>query len=301
VLVYRKDLFDDPAEQAAFERRFGYRLRPPQNWKELKDVAAFFTRDLDGDGNSDLFGTSLEGFGGHGDAVSNWLYLAAQAGAKSHIVDSKGAVIIDSAPYLKAAHFLTGLIDAKVVPPTYMEMASPQNAELFKAGKLATTYVWAHLVPDIQRAAARDRRMRVGAAPNLGGAVPGAWYNIVFKASRAKPAARALVAYLYAHDDAVADSFGVAARRSVLEARARRPGGAYLGALIRTLEDKGSFDRPALRRWSEVEESVLIPTLQTILLREKTPEQALPRAHRDIALILNRTQGQKQGQKQEQP
>ncbi|PTQ09796.1 ABC transporter substrate-binding protein [Sphingomonas oleivorans] len=288
ILVYRKDLFDDAAEQAAFRRRYGYALRPPTNWQELKDVAAFFTRDLDGDGKTDMFGTSLEGFGGHGDAVTNWLYLAAQAGAKSYVTDGRGEIVIDSQPYLKASHFLIDLIDAKLVPPTYMEMASPQNVELFKAGKLATTYVWAHFLPDLYRSAAAGRAGGIGVAPNVGGAVPGAWYNVVFRASKSKSAARALVSYLFEHDDAVADAFGVAARRSVLEARATMPEGAHLPALIRTLEDRGTFDRPALRRWSEIEESVLIPTLQTILLREKTPEEALPQARDEIALILNR-------------
>jgi len=43
-LAYRKDWFDDPAEKAAFQQRFGRPLAVPQTWEEFKDVATFFQR-----------------------------------------------------------------------------------------------------------------------------------------------------------------------------------------------------------------------------------------------------------------
>ncbi|WP_372870505.1 ABC transporter substrate-binding protein [Shewanella sp.] len=41
---YRKDLFDNPEEQQAFNKRFGYPLAPPKTLTQLRDTAAFFTR-----------------------------------------------------------------------------------------------------------------------------------------------------------------------------------------------------------------------------------------------------------------
>jgi len=43
-LVYRKDWFEDPAEQAAFELRYGRKLSVPATWNEFRDVAEFFQR-----------------------------------------------------------------------------------------------------------------------------------------------------------------------------------------------------------------------------------------------------------------
>jgi multiple sugar transport system substrate-binding protein len=43
-LIYRKDLFEDPQEQQAYQRRFGSPLRVPQTWTEFRQVAAFFQR-----------------------------------------------------------------------------------------------------------------------------------------------------------------------------------------------------------------------------------------------------------------
>lgn len=42
--AYRKDLFEDPAEKDAFKAKYGYELKPPETWMQLKDIAEFFTR-----------------------------------------------------------------------------------------------------------------------------------------------------------------------------------------------------------------------------------------------------------------
>lgn len=43
-IVYRKDLFDDPAEKAAFKKKYGYELEPPETLKQYRDIAEFFNR-----------------------------------------------------------------------------------------------------------------------------------------------------------------------------------------------------------------------------------------------------------------
>jgi len=42
--AYRKDLFDNKDEQAAFKAKYGRDLAVPQTWQELMDIAKFFTR-----------------------------------------------------------------------------------------------------------------------------------------------------------------------------------------------------------------------------------------------------------------
>ena len=46
--AYRKDLFENPDEQAAFAAKYGYDLAVPTTWAQLKDIAEFFTRPDDG-------------------------------------------------------------------------------------------------------------------------------------------------------------------------------------------------------------------------------------------------------------
>jgi multiple sugar transport system substrate-binding protein len=55
-VLYRKDLMESEAEQEAFHARYGYELGPPQDWKQYRDEAEFFTRPSQG-----LYGTILQG------------------------------------------------------------------------------------------------------------------------------------------------------------------------------------------------------------------------------------------------
>jgi multiple sugar transport system substrate-binding protein len=42
--AYRRDLFENPDEMAAFEAAYGYPLAVPTTWDQLRDIAEFFTR-----------------------------------------------------------------------------------------------------------------------------------------------------------------------------------------------------------------------------------------------------------------
>jgi multiple sugar transport system substrate-binding protein len=46
--AYRKDLFEDADNMAAFEEQYGYPLAVPETWDQLRDIAEFFTRPDDG-------------------------------------------------------------------------------------------------------------------------------------------------------------------------------------------------------------------------------------------------------------
>ncbi len=42
--AYRKDKFEDPKEKAAFKAKYGYELKVPETWDQLRDIAEFFYR-----------------------------------------------------------------------------------------------------------------------------------------------------------------------------------------------------------------------------------------------------------------
>jgi multiple sugar transport system substrate-binding protein len=46
--AYRKDLFEDPEEMAAFEAEYGYPLAVPETYEQFMDIAQFFTRPDEG-------------------------------------------------------------------------------------------------------------------------------------------------------------------------------------------------------------------------------------------------------------
>ncbi len=84
ILFYRTDLFEDPTNQADFEAKYGYPLAPPTDWEEYRDVAEFFTRDTDGDGQVDLYGTDVKGA-----VETEWLATVSQAGEEHMVLDAE--------------------------------------------------------------------------------------------------------------------------------------------------------------------------------------------------------------------
>jgi multiple sugar transport system substrate-binding protein len=52
--AYRKDLFEDTAEMAAFKAKYGRDLAVPKTWSEFRDISEFFTRS-----DSGLYGAAL--------------------------------------------------------------------------------------------------------------------------------------------------------------------------------------------------------------------------------------------------
>jgi ABC-type glycerol-3-phosphate transport system substrate-binding protein len=75
-IIYRTDLLADPKEQEAFKAKYGIDLKVPTTWDEYKKQVEFFSRDTDGDGKVDFFGTINQGQ--RGDCIcmqwSNYLY-----------------------------------------------------------------------------------------------------------------------------------------------------------------------------------------------------------------------------------
>jgi len=45
VMIYRKDVFEDPIEKANFKKRYGYELALAKDWKQLREQGEFFTRN----------------------------------------------------------------------------------------------------------------------------------------------------------------------------------------------------------------------------------------------------------------
>ncbi len=56
-MYYRSDLFEEYADE--FKAEYGYDLEPPEYWDQFLDIAKFFTRDTNGDGETDLYGTTM--------------------------------------------------------------------------------------------------------------------------------------------------------------------------------------------------------------------------------------------------
>ena len=260
ILFYRTDLFSDDANKKEFEEKYGYPLAAPTTWEQYRDVAEFFTRDTDGDGTVDLYGTDVKGA-----VETEWLATVSQAGEKQMVLDpATGAVTIDSAAHKEALDFYVSLLPYAPSGAAQLDWAGAQN--LFYQGNLAMMRFWGHAY----RQTPDDSPIKdsIGVAPMIGGpggiaGVPGAWYLSVPASGKNQDAAKDFIAFAYEHNDLSADtSLGLVARKSAFESKAGQPGYEHFAALVSTLEAPQTLPRPKTEKWQEITDSVLIPTLQ---------------------------------------
>jgi multiple sugar transport system substrate-binding protein len=91
LLYYRKDLFEDAANQSEFQAQAGRPLAPPKTWQEFDEVAAFFTEK----GGGQLYGAASQRAPGQ---VFGWFMEEFRTnGGKFFNPDTMDALINDAA------------------------------------------------------------------------------------------------------------------------------------------------------------------------------------------------------------
>lgn len=284
VLFYRTDLFEDPANMADFEAQYGYPLVAPTTWEEYRDVAEFFTRDTDGDGAVDLYGTDVKGA-----VETEWLATVSQAGEDHMVVDSEsGQVTIDSAEHQEALDYYISLLPYAPSGAAQLDWGGSQN--LFYQGSLAMMRFWGHAY----RQTPDDSPVKdsIGVAPMIGGpggvaGVPGAWYLSVPASGDNQDAAKEFIAFAYEHNELAADtSLGLVARKTAFESKEGEAGFENYPALVATLESPQSLPRPATPQWQEIVDSVLVPMLQKAVEPGADTTQLLSDAKSQIESIV---------------
>jgi multiple sugar transport system substrate-binding protein len=134
-LIYRKDLFEDQAEQAAYQNRFGTPLRPPETWEEFRQVARHFNRPNEG-----LYGTVFAAFpDGHNTVYDFCLQVWTRGGELFD--DSR--VRFDTPAAADALDFYREMLaDASATHPDSHNMDSVKSGLAFAAGEAAMMVNW---------------------------------------------------------------------------------------------------------------------------------------------------------------
>jgi len=131
-MSYRKDLFDNAANKAAFKKKYGAPLRVPATWSEFTRVAQFFTQP-----SQRLYGTTL--MPGNGDwATDDFKSLLAAWGGNGHLVDDKFQPVFNSPQGVAALTYYVDLINKyKVTPAGVTAFSWDDAASTFGAGLTA--------------------------------------------------------------------------------------------------------------------------------------------------------------------
>ena len=165
-VIYRQDMADDPAEKKAFHKRYGYELKAPQDWKEYRDVAEFFTRPQVG-----FYGTLLQGKR-HPAVWFEWLNFAFSFGGgvmeKEHAWEY-GPVIINSPETVKALDFYNSL--KKFSPPGVANFMWDDASAQLRDGRIFMCIMWSDAALHIEDPKSSTVAGKVGFAPLPAGKV----------------------------------------------------------------------------------------------------------------------------------
>ncbi|HEV2274128.1 MAG TPA: extracellular solute-binding protein [Acidobacteriaceae bacterium] len=135
-LIYRRDLLEDPQEQAAYLRRFGAPLQAPRTWDEFHRIARFFHRPEQG-----LYGTAFAAYpDGHNTVYDFLLQLWTRGG---ELFDPAGRIRFATPQAIEALTFYRSMLqDSAAVHPRCREMDSVQSGLAFAAGEIAMMVNW---------------------------------------------------------------------------------------------------------------------------------------------------------------
>ena len=156
---YRKDLFGDPLNRAAFRTRYGYELFPPDTWSQYRDIAEFFNGRTLRDG-SFLYGTA-EAFARGGQQF--WT-LFSRASAYTNHPENPGAQFFDPdtmRAQINNPGWLRAVQEYKEIlafcPPDALQFGIVEARNAFLDGRTAMVLDWG----DTAQIAADPRRSKI--------------------------------------------------------------------------------------------------------------------------------------------
>jgi multiple sugar transport system substrate-binding protein len=288
-MFYQKSLFEDEANKAAFLEEYGYALAPPETWDQVFDQAMFFADA------PNFFGTQ---FVGKDEAVTGRFYelLVANGGA---MFDEDWNPTFNSEAGVEALSFFVDLYQAGAVPAGVPNYLWDDTGLGFASGTVALNLDWggwSAFFNDAENSAVAGNvgviRAPMGSAGLRTGWSGSHSFSITENCDN-KEAAASFVTFLTDHDRQMIEArMGILPTRTAVWDDALAEFGdagndfmVEVFSTFRTSMAEDAFTPPLIPEWIEVS-NVLWPQLQAAMVGDATPQEALDRAARDAAEIM---------------
>lgn len=274
-LYYQKSLYADPAKADAFKAKFGYDLKVPETWNELRDQATFFADP------PNFYGTQ---YAGKDEAIVGRFYeMIVADGGKLFNDDFSPAFNSDAGK--EALQWFVDLYKAGAVPPGTTNYLWDDLGNGFASGTVALNLDWPGWSGFFNDPAASKAAGNVGVAPAPKGSagIRTGWSGFhgfsVTEACANKEAAASLVDFLTNEDSQKLESAAgplpsrTAVWDHVIEQAKADP---YKSEVLAAFQEtaKTAFAVPATPYWIEAT-NLIYPELQAAILGDKTVDQAL--------------------------
>jgi len=171
LLVYNRDLFEDPALQQRYRAAFGRELVPPTEWRDYLAVAEFFSK-----AKPELKGVAMQGAG------DGWLYyelanylfgMGTGTSVKDYGWQEDSALTISTPKNEEALRYYKRLRASS--SGDFFTVGASQQQAIMLEGKTAMALVWSDYVQPL--AASKDHRFGFAPIPGkVSGLAGGAFY-----------------------------------------------------------------------------------------------------------------------------
>ncbi len=134
ILYYRKDIFGDLGNQAAFKTKYGYELAPPNTWKQFSEIGSFLTMRLKGQG---IYGASAV----RDPAFAQYMFQERFRNEGGKFFDAQTMKATINSPI--GAGVLSEMRDEnRFMPPGVETFKFAENLAMFQTGQSAMTISW---------------------------------------------------------------------------------------------------------------------------------------------------------------
>ncbi|MGL1893204.1 MAG: extracellular solute-binding protein [Spirochaetaceae bacterium] len=288
--LYRTDWFENPEEQKNFKQKYGYDLLPPRTMQQFMDVAEFFTRDTDGNGEIDQYGWARS-HGNRSATYKNVLWYIWSFGGEIYDEETY-QVLLDTPGNAEAFRFAKKL--SNYAPPIAFSDwgANEQTGYYDKMGNIAMVQNWTNYM--IKALDPKQSRLAnvSWVAPQPGKFIVGGGALAISNQSKNTEAAFLFLKWLTSRENAVEWFLHGApiARQSTHESKqlkSLKPELSDFFAVNLEGEKLTTRSRPTIPVASDLE-PILYKAWFDFMDGKKTEEEALKEAHQSIELLFKK-------------
>ena len=290
MFYYRTDLFNDSDEKAAFRAEYGYDLSPPETWDEFLDISKFFTRDTDGDGKTDFYGTVLGAKQGGQNLVYDVLIMFYTNGIE--VIDENYKPVFNTGEGAEALQFYADLINKyKVAPKASTTFDVPESGDFFLTGNCAIHWNWTHIAgfaedPEKSKIVGNCGYGLMPKGPNGSHkSLSIYWTYAIPKASQNKEVAYDYIKFLISKDMdlLMADYYGQPVRLSTWNDPELVEKFPFFPWIAKTHEDVGTS--PQVAEFTQINDLLQIAAAK-VIAEQMSAKDALDEAAEDIENIM---------------
>ncbi len=292
MMFYRKDLFENADEKAAFKQKYGYDLAPAKTWDQYRDIAEFFNRSKGAEAGGEKLKDAL-----HGVTVAGKRHVATVLEWMNYSWTKGGDLFTDGKPSINSQANVDALDYekelTKFAPKGFTSATWDETTADLQQGLAAQAITWGDTAGAMEDKSASKVVGKMGYADipvEKEGDKPeahlGSWTYSINADSKNEEAGRLFMAWALSTSTqkALAEQGGLPALTSTFTDASLVSSLPYWKQELQSLKEAKS--RPRIPQWSGISDAMAL-ALSRALSGQTSPQSALDDAQSKIEDLMS--------------